>query len=1018
MRNSKRYLSVLLCFVMVLSQLCLFSFPSKAASYNEVIWFEEGDEITLAGINDSTILNIVGDDYDFTSIEWKSDDTSVAVVDDNGNVTAQGKGSTYIYAIARKDKASPSEATPDEASPSITKVAVTARCKVTVEIPVSAFSIITPDLSLGYKNETKLIEYEITPEDASNIKVDWISSNSNVVTVDKKGKVTAISEGTAIITGITQDSQYSDNCSVTVDFSAEPPIDGNYDILAPTIDSIEILTSEVSAPGTVKVKVDITEEGAGLTELRIGVSPSDPSLSSNRYDQYGYGYYSPGNAYSGSYEISIPILNENAPMGEWFVSFVYVEDAQGNVSTNYDGERVTFSIISSKRTDTVLPQITNIEVLTPEVKIPGKVKIKVDVIEEDSGVKEMRFKFSHKELGNGVSGNDYQFGYAYFNPEDTKTGSYIVETYLSNSMAASGEWTISWVYIMDAQGNLSYDYNGTPVTFTVDNPLRNDFVKPQLKAIHITPEEIIAPGVIKISLDIIEEDSGMAEISFCLRNDVTKKEFYYHMPVNQNGGSSGVYTQIIPMNTFINAGNWGVEWLTLKDKQGNYVYYGWPVGSVPDDVEGNASFHVKNDMEIQLQTSLANSRLPELIEGMSDNGVALLNPDTNIIRPEIFNAIIGTNKKIVINGDGIQWVFDGKDIESENIKPININTSISIINGIDYGLDEQILQVIFQNNGTLPGIAKIRLKSDYLYAKYNASGNLVLSWLNNDGVNVESDDVLCEEDTYTEFYISHNSTFLISSQTPDEKLADIILTPPTKNNYKVGENLDLSGMSLFAVYESGAKRKIADYDISGFNNQVVGNQIITVKYGNKEASFTINIEENKNTVPDNPSTEIPDDNNHNNGGSSNSGGSGGGGGSSSGSRKAGSATIPSNSTPGKWVQDENGWWFQKTDGSYPKDEWIINNNLWYHFDSRGYVQTGWIEVNSVKYYLNQDGSMVSNNWILFDNKWYYFDQSGTMRTGWIQWNNLWYYLNLDGSMASGVNTPDGYQVDENGVWVL
>ena len=62
--------------------------------------------------------------------------------------------------------------------------------------------------------------------------------------------------------------------------------------------------------------------------------------------------------------------------------------------------------------------------------------------------------------------------------------------------------------------------------------------------------------------------------------------------------------------------------------------------------------------------------------------------------------------------------------------------------------------------------------------------------------------------------------------------------------------------------------------------------------------------------------------------------------------------------------------------------------------------------------------MVSNNWILFDNKWYYFDQSGTMRTGWIQWNNLWYYLNLDGSMASGVNTPDGYQVDENGVWVL
>lgn len=154
---------------------------------------------------------------------------------------------------------------------------------------------------------------------------------------------------------------------------------------------------------------------------------------------------------------------------------------------------------------------------------------------------------------------------------------------------------------------------------------------------------------------------------------------------------------------------------------------------------------------------------------------------------------------------------------------------------------------------------------------------------------------------------------------------------------------------------------------------------------------------------------------YNSSSSGSSGGSGGGGGGSS-SKKSGTTSSAQN-TPGLWKQDEKGWWFQKQDGSYPKNEWIMNNNVWYRFDPEGYMQTGWIEIDKIKYFLNPNGAMISNDWSLQNDKWYFFDSSGAMNTGWVNWKDKWYYLNSDGSMAVNISTPDGYTVNANGEWV-
>ena len=117
-----------------------------------------------------------------------------------------------------------------------------------------------------------------------------------------------------------------------------------------------------------------------------------------------------------------------------------------------------------------------------------------------------------------------------------------------------------------------------------------------------------------------------------------------------------------------------------------------------------------------------------------------------------------------------------------------------------------------------------------------------------------------------------------------------------------------------------------------------------------------------------------------------------------------------------WKQDKIGWWYEHSDGSYPKNKWELINGKWYHFDERGYMQTGWIKLNDIWYYLDKSGAMVIG-WKQIDGKWYYFDNEGHMAAKkWVQDKNKWYYLGSDGAMFTGKHTAPVY-FDKNGAFV-
>lgn len=132
------------------------------------------------------------------TLTWSSNAPGVATVDLNtGVVTAVSAGTAVITATAADGSN------------------VKAECTVTVYPAVTRVDISNTGLSL-HKGESHTLSATVYPEGALQT-LSWSSSAPDIVSVDKDGKVTAVSAGTAIITATATDgSGVKAECAVTV----------------------------------------------------------------------------------------------------------------------------------------------------------------------------------------------------------------------------------------------------------------------------------------------------------------------------------------------------------------------------------------------------------------------------------------------------------------------------------------------------------------------------------------------------------------------------------------------------------------------------------------------------------------------------------------------------------------------------------------------------------------------------------------------------------------------------------
>ncbi len=159
---------------------------------------------------------------------WASSNEAVATVK-NGNITAVGVGTTTITLTAND---------------------ISVSCEVTVVDEAVSFTFVENKmhLAIGTSKSPILVT---TPTNTKPGTINWTSNDTAVATVDANGRITAVGNGTAVITA--QKGSFALSCTVTVDEEGERISGGDFEMNDWDNDT---LTTNIIKTGVGSVVVD------------------------------------------------------------------------------------------------------------------------------------------------------------------------------------------------------------------------------------------------------------------------------------------------------------------------------------------------------------------------------------------------------------------------------------------------------------------------------------------------------------------------------------------------------------------------------------------------------------------------------------------------------------------------------------------------------------------------------------------------------------------------------------------
>lgn len=621
------------------------------------------------------------------------------------------------------------------------------------------------------------------------------------------------------------------------------------DVTAPEVSKVTVNTQEVAKSGTISLTLDIVEEGTGVKNISLtlyGYKGNQMVAISGSLNEFS-------GQYSESVNIEIPVTMDDVAT-TYYVGQIDIRDSAGNTRMYWNGWKQdgydldeenqayipdfysdnNVCYIESGKTinviydgDDVAPFITDIEILTKSVDKGGSIDLELDVV-EDTAIKSISVQLY------GYKGNQiiYCFGTTTWEQEGNK----IFVKIRVPSTTMSGTYYIGSIDISDTIGNARMYWNGwkeqgydideseqayVPDFFaneykcniknaaTIDVLSNGDDEAPVITNIRLSSYEIEKPGVITAEIDV-QDSSAIQMVSlnlYCYNGN--KMEMISNSIYDEEGINAGTIKIDIPVSTDVVCGKYYVGQVGVDDVAGNHRMYwnGWKENGydleegkayVPDFydpnykmyIEDNKTVVIKEEFDVAFEVGLSNPKIFEHINSMPEATAGKIYIDSKgVALKEIFEAIKGKDKTLVFYKDNYQWVFNGLDVTTP--KDVQLNVEFEKVSGKDYGFDSDLLKIVFEKNGELPGKANVRIKSDYTYQIFELSNSMYLYYLNEDTgrVELESDSdvkhVLDGTDHWCQFDISHNSTFMVSG-------------------IKVKQNVKVSKISI-----SGVSKKLA-----------------------------------------------------------------------------------------------------------------------------------------------------------------------------------------------------------------
>ena len=132
-------------------------------------------------------------------LSWNSSDETIATVDSDGLVTAIGPGNVSIEVVTHDGGFADQRELITE-NPHVAVTGIT----------------VSPDYDTVEIDKTIKLDAVISPSDASNHSVYWLSADTSIAVVGTDGLVTGIAEGSVTITVTTEDGGYQASAAITV----------------------------------------------------------------------------------------------------------------------------------------------------------------------------------------------------------------------------------------------------------------------------------------------------------------------------------------------------------------------------------------------------------------------------------------------------------------------------------------------------------------------------------------------------------------------------------------------------------------------------------------------------------------------------------------------------------------------------------------------------------------------------------------------------------------------------------
>lgn len=327
---------------------------------------------------------------------------------------------------------------------------------------------------------------------------------------------------------------------------------------------------------------------------------------------------------------------------------------------------------------------------------------------------------------------------------------------------------------------------------------------PVLNSYKLEKDLLYAPSVLNIYVDATDNiENNIKQIQI----DITKDG-------KNNTGTmcdlskklNGFYKCPLEINQYMATGEYKISTIIVTDKSNNMVIYSAnPIADYKKLEE--KSFTIDTDIKSDIVSRTDNEELPEKIEKSSDNAIISLDSTRNsIVKKKIFDSIKGTNKILYIESNGIQWIFNGSKINNPT-KDIDVKVNIfkkeqsNVENAID-SLDS--LVVSFASNGKLPGIAKVRIKADYTFRNFIGTKDLYVYYYDEENEMFEpvAQKIDMTSDGYYEFFIEHNSKYIISKDKPAKKfVSNNTSNLKINNNTKINKeyNVDTTGENVTII---------------------------------------------------------------------------------------------------------------------------------------------------------------------------------------------------------------------------